>query len=538
MRKTRVLFILATALILPLSAMAARPNNPPLQRLYTLDTQAQPEVRRDLVPDGIEEFLLEVNPAAVAANPGAFVIDLPDSPPLVAVRTRFFDYRPDWKSWFGTLRYADPDGHGTKKGFIHLGYHGGQITAILDFADERYRIAGGLGESHRLVRLSSELSPPPCGLETEDDPNAALESGGKDALREDPVFRSLTLTRLDVLAIYPRAFFTRSAAVESGLFTFIQDSISLANNAFANSGVNATYNLVGIVPVLDEYQPTNGLFDSLNWVTNQLTMEVQGLRSAFGADILTIYLPFEWNEDNYCGVANRPQAGGGFSPYPGSGSFGQRAFSVNRNGCGLNDFTLGHEIGHNYGMQHDIVSSGDLGLFDYGRGYVLTVSGQPKATVMGCACGSTGLPACGTDIANSVCGRIPYFSNPAVSYLGVATGVSPSGNDPGRNNALVASNQVGTYAGFYPQSSNTPPTANFSVSCTGKTCTFNAGSSTDNVTLPLNTYNYRWDFGDGTIGEGKVINHTYASAGTRRVHLVVFDSGHQTDVVWKNANPL
>ena len=61
---------------------------------------------------------------------------------------------------------------------------------------------------------------------------------------------------------------------------------------------------------------------------------------------------------------------------------------------------------------------------------------------------------------------------------------------------------------------------------------------TDNTPLPQNSYNYRWDFGDGTTGEGKIISHTYASAGTFRVHLVVYDSGGQTDVVWKNANPL
>ena len=338
MRKSRVRVTFLTTLILPLSALAAPPDSPPPQRLYRLDTHPQPAVRRDLVPDGAEEFLIEVSPATVAVKPAAFVIDLPGAPPLVAVRTRFFDYRPDWKSWFGTLHYAN-SGNGRETGFIHVGYHGDQITALLEFGGERYRIAGGLEESHRLVRLSSELSPPPCGLDTGDDSFSALETEREAALDEGPVLAALAATRVDVLAVYPKAFFAQSAAVENGLFTFIQDSISLANNAFANSGVNAFYNLVGIVPLTEDWQPTNGLFNSLSWVTNQPSMEVYGHRYAFGADILTIYIPFEWNADNYCGVANLPQTGGGFSPY--SGSFDQKAFSVNRNGCGLNDFNPG-----------------------------------------------------------------------------------------------------------------------------------------------------------------------------------------------------
>ncbi|HEV8581132.1 MAG TPA: PKD domain-containing protein [Thermoanaerobaculia bacterium] len=544
MKKTRSLLILSATLLIqaftspitartPVGGRLNSPTYPP--RLYALEKTAQPQVSRELVPDAAEEFLIEIEPAAVAENPPMFIIDLPGLPPLKATRTRFLAYQPDWKSWFGTLRYAKSDSGGEAPGFIHIGYHGDQITALIEFEGERYRIVGGHEESHRLVQLDGELSPPPCAL---DDPVDMPQFGheaphGDGAPLEAAAAPSKSAfkvaTRIDVLALYPRAFFTMSASVENGLFTFIQDSISLANNAFANSNVNAYYNLVGIVPVLGEYQPTNGIFASLDWLTNE-TMEVWGLRSTFGADIMAVFIPFEWNINDFCGVANLPRAGGGF--IPGSGSFDQQAYSANRNGCGLNDFTLAHEIGHNYGMYHGDQPVDSLAIFPYGRGHVFAAGGQTKATLMGCYCPS----GCVVGSA-AICNRIPYFSDPAISYLGVPTGVLPAGSDPGRNNALVARNQVGNYAAFYPQSTNTPPTANFTVSCSGRTCSFNASSSTDNVPLPLDTYSYQWDFGDGTTSEGKVISHTYGSAGTFRVHLVVYDSGGQTDVVWKTATP-
>jgi peptidyl-Asp metalloendopeptidase len=541
MSKLRTLSICSAFLILQLilqlgPAWSAPNRRAETPRLYAIEKSAQPNVSRELVPDGIEEFRIEVAPAAVAANPPVFLVDLPDFRPLEAVRTRFVTYRPDWKSWFGTLQYA---AGGQEAGFIHIGYHGDQITGLIEFEGERYRIVVGPDKNHRLVRLSGELSPPPCGLE---DKAGLIEiprrldppgDGPAPAAKAASVAGAFKVaTRIDVLAVYPRAFFANSWT-ESSLFTFVQDSISIANNAFANSNVNAFYNLVGVVPVLDS-QPTTGVFSSLNWLNGE-TPELVALRNAFGADVVTVYIPFEWSSPNVCGVANLPQTGGGF--IPGSGAFGQKAYTANRNGCGLNDFTLGHEIGHNYGMRHEDDTNDASDLFGYGRGHLLTVSGQQKATVMGCTCGLPPKAPCGSNISNAVCNRILYFSDPNISYLGVPTGVPPSGGDPGRNNALVARNQVAAYAGFRPQGVNTPPTANFSVVCCNLRCAFNAGSSTDNLPLPATAANYRWDFRDGTTGTGKTVIHDYASAGAYMVHLVVYDSGGQSDVFWKIALP-
>jgi PKD repeat protein len=78
---------------------------------------------------------------------------------------------------------------------------------------------------------------------------------------------------------------------------------------------------------------------------------------------------------------------------------------------------------------------------------------------------------------------------------------------------------------------NTPPTANFTSSCTQLACSFNGGSSTD----PDGTIvSYAWNFGDGQTGTGATVAHTYGSAGTYAVTLTVTDNHGAPGQVTKN----
>src|SRR3989441_7483512 len=66
-----------------------------------------------------------------------------------------------------------------------------------------------------------------------------------------------------------------------------------------------------------------------------------------------------------------------------------------------------------------------------------------------------------------------------------------------------------------------PPVANFTSSCSGLTCNFDASSSTAQATAT-----YSWNWGDATpAGSGKTATHSYGPAGTYNVTLTVTDGG-------------
>ncbi|HYR13187.1 MAG TPA: S8 family serine peptidase, partial [Mycobacterium sp.] len=65
------------------------------------------------------------------------------------------------------------------------------------------------------------------------------------------------------------------------------------------------------------------------------------------------------------------------------------------------------------------------------------------------------------------------------------------------------------------------PVANFTFSCAGLACSFDASSSTAQATAT-----YTWHWGDGTpTGSGTTATHSYAVAGTYTVTLTVTDAG-------------
>ena len=81
-------------------------------------------------------------------------------------------------------------------------------------------------------------------------------------------------------------------------------------------------------------------------------------------------------------------------------------------------------------------------------------------------------------------------------------------------------------------STDLPPTASFSFSCTGLTCHFDgSGSSDSDGTIVA----YQWSFGD-YVGASMVapgFDHTYLQSGTYTVTLKVIDNGKQTATAGK-----
>jgi hypothetical protein len=186
----------------------------------------------------------------------------------------------------------------------------------------------------------------------------------------------------------------------------IQLFIDQCNEAYQNSQVSLTARLVRRLEV---NYPGEGNGDSgtqLSHLTDPNDGVMDGIhadRTNFRADQVILLL----NSMDACGRA-----------WCGDGSDPERAFGVVQYTC--TTYTFPHEIGHNQGCGHDR-DNGGCDFRSYGFGWRFNGNdGVQYRTVMAYAPGT----------------RIPYFSNPDVTYQGVPTGV-PTGQPNEAHNAMV-----------------------------------------------------------------------------------------------------
>ncbi|MCG8455457.1 MAG: M12 family metallo-peptidase, partial [Holophagales bacterium] len=369
------LFLCAVAF----TAAAAWAQPAELYRISSDKARApEPEIP---IAGAVEQLELELDTSAIDAIPEELTFPLPDGRRLTAVRTQF-DAEPDLLSWAGHIR-----GSGSSHGFVHLIDRGDHITGMLNVGSEQFQIVP-YEHVHRLVRV--ELGHRTCFFEGEDHPHEAGEihpdwlAGVAEELGGEPAFddregrapagaqsaevgtkESKSVVYIDLLAVYPNAF---SGSAETGVRQYIQNSVSQANVVLASSNVNARFRLVAREKLIGPDQPpATGLLDGIQWMTptqvgNQNVdllgpQEVLDLRDEYAADMVALFLPLSYDDTNACGIANIPEKDGDIRPYhpswPSPGDFGKRAYTVQRDGCGFNDFTLVHELGHNFGMRHN-----------------------------------------------------------------------------------------------------------------------------------------------------------------------------------------
>jgi PKD repeat protein len=80
---------------------------------------------------------------------------------------------------------------------------------------------------------------------------------------------------------------------------------------------------------------------------------------------------------------------------------------------------------------------------------------------------------------------------------------------------------------------NTPPTANFGVTCAELTCSFADSSSDAGGSIA----SWAWDFGDGANATDQNPVHAYATAQTFNATLIVTDNAGAKDTITKPAQP-
>ena len=218
---------------------------------------------------------------------------------------------------------------------------------------------------------------------------------------------------IDVLVAYTPSARTRAGNIDALIRLFFDDT----NRYFANSLIQPRVRLVHSYQV-DYRQANDGIhtdLDRLRAHDDGYMDEIHAKRNQYGADLVAVLIG---RRTMYCGVANI---------YHGRED---RGFSVTAQECG--SYTFAHELGHNLGAHHDpgtnMLNDVVLG-FPYGQG-LCNHRGNWR-TVMS------------YNFRESCRPRVPYFSNPSISYRG-----TPTGDEQARHNVRVINETAFHIANF------------------------------------------------------------------------------------------
>jgi hypothetical protein len=271
------------------------------------------------------------------------------------------------------------------------GYVGGTITTS---KRKKYRIATIDSNNYAVIETDFSRVKENCdnlrdysshidgadGAESDDRPGAAPLPYG---------------CRVRVLVLYTPAAQSSVDDINESILTAVNET----NESFTNSSVN--YNVELAYSGLTDYVEVNSTIDKTRFRnTNDGYMdEVHALRNAYAADICVLLTDYK----DVCGEAYD------------IGVPASDAFCVVNASCATGYYSFGHEIGHLLGCRHDPYVDPTTTPFAYGHGYVYSPGHWRTIMAYANACSS--------------CGRIQYWSNPNVSYEGVAMGTADVSNN-------------------------------------------------------------------------------------------------------------
>lgn len=207
-------------------------------------------------------------------------------------------------------------------------------------------------------------------------------------------------TTLDILIVYSNDTLTAlgsHAAIEATA----QASINNMNTALSNSMLVAGVDEVRLVTVLAIDRDESGSSATeLSWL--RADANVSYLRNLYGVDLVSM-------------LTTTTGCGRGYVMTFPSSSFSSWAFQITRHNCAVGNLSMAHEFGHNLGLEHNPEDSGnwpDNGSYPYSfahyhDGEFRTVMSYSAPCTLGC-------------------NRKMYYSNPDVTYTGLATGVADS----------------------------------------------------------------------------------------------------------------
>jgi peptidyl-Asp metalloendopeptidase len=290
----------------------------------------------------------------------------------------------------------------------------GHLSGVFGYKGHIYTIVDMGGQLHAVVEADPKKLPPdhaPASADRARSPTdakvqqvnapasatAALATKGfKPLLDAERRLLEAKQVTIDVMMLYTQRTANRYNRDPKDLSAL---AIAQANETFRNSGIdNVNLRLVHAQQV--DYDESEGEhFDHLYRMVDGTGAfkDVHRLRNEKRADIVGLVL----EDPSGCGLSTRV------------GADAEEAYFVVHHSCAAISISIAHEIGHILGARHDRTIDQSDAPFAYGHGHV---NGTKWRDLMSYQKGCDGCP------------RIPFWSNPRVTYQGQPTGTPMADN--------------------------------------------------------------------------------------------------------------
>ncbi len=386
-------------------------------RLFDFAAQSRESRDTNLSVAAVRQQPIEIDFEAIAPDAKRIEIPLFDGRVFSAVRRDtegFNTHDAETFSWSGQI-----EGANGWRGDVVLTVHKNAMAGSINAPSGVYSILPQPNGAHILIEIDRSRFP-----DDGDDTQAVTgvidnSSPARTAVPFAPEVDNGST--IDVLIVYSddvRAFL--GGATQAVAFT--QQAIAVTNAAYQNSGVTPRLRLVHTMEL--DYAESGNTGTDLNFIQGHLG--VARARNMFQADSVAFLVA---NASNACGTAYLMTNGSH------SAGFESSAYAVSVRQCAVDNLTFPHELGHNQGANHNPENgvAPAQAVFPYAYGHYVNGGTSPFRTILSTTTGGT----CAT------CPRIPYFSNPTISFNGQPTGIIDQ-----RDNARTINNTALVFSRF------------------------------------------------------------------------------------------
>jgi len=321
----------------------------------------------------------------------------------------------------------------------------GSITGTLHTEDGHVFALEQCGDSYIFEEFDVDSFP---------EDNATVEYGPDDNSTEVPVLSNTTMMRSGAKTYSIMFYYTPEfAAATPNIADYLDQVVAEMNQGYANSKIDITVTKFcqELATVSEATTSDADMLEAFRDMKGTGSEGRKALRNTADAAHLMVL-----KNTQYCGVAYLAKPMYGWT------------VGVTQKPCALGHYTVGHELGHNFGAHHDTrVASNNI--FSYGHGQLIEKGSASTGYNSIMAYGTTGYRR-----------KANYYSNPDVIFPGTGT---PTGVAGVSNNAKVLNEMIGQMAalgdesgtcGYVPPSTTTTTTA--PTTTTAASCVINESS--------------------------------------------------------------